>query len=175
MTLKHTAGAAKPAAAIRSRKHQIAAAPRMHGTALAAFATLAMPLALHAQTVDKPQQLQEVKVIGTAERLIQAPVKSANDKLTAPLLDTPKSVTVIPAEIISQTGAVSLTDALRTVPGITIGAGEGGNPVGDNLFIRGYNAQTDTYIDGIRDTGSQSREIFALEQIEVVKGPNSAY
>ncbi|MEG0884390.1 MAG: TonB-dependent receptor plug domain-containing protein, partial [Janthinobacterium sp.] len=175
MTLKHTAGAAKPAAAIRSRKHQQAAAPRMHGTALAAFATLAMPLALHAQTVDKPQQLQEVKVIGTAERLIQAPVKSANDKLTAPLLDTPKSVTVIPAEIISQTGAVSLTDALRTVPGITIGAGEGGNPVGDNLFIRGYNAQTDTYIDGIRDTGSQSREIFALEQIEVVKGPNSAY
>ncbi|MEG1118694.1 MAG: hypothetical protein RSE46_26895, partial [Janthinobacterium sp.] len=101
MTLKHTAGAAKPAAAIRSRKHQQAAAPRMHGTALAAFATLAMPLALHAQTVDKPQQLQEVKVIGTAERLIQAPVKSANDKLTAPLLDTPKSVTVIPAEIIS--------------------------------------------------------------------------
>ncbi|MED5596590.1 TonB-dependent receptor [Janthinobacterium sp. P210006] len=175
MTLKDQAGAAKPAAIIRSRKHQTAAAPRMHGTALAAFATLAMPLALHAQTVDKPQQLQEVKVVGTADRLIQAPVKSANDKLTAPLLDTPKSVTVIPAEIISQTGAVSLTDALRTVPGITIGAGEGGNPVGDNLFIRGYNAQTDTYIDGIRDTGSQSREIFALEQIEVVKGPNSAY
>jgi catecholate siderophore receptor len=170
MTLKDTAGVT-----IRSRKHQTAAAPRMHGTALAALATLAMPLALHAQTVDKPQQLQEVKVVGTAERLIQAPVKSANDKLTAPLLDTPKSVTVIPAEIISQTGAVSLTDALRTVPGITIGAGEGGNPVGDNLFIRGYNAQTDTYIDGIRDTGSQSREIFALEQIEVVKGPNSAY
>jgi catecholate siderophore receptor len=170
MTLKDTAGVT-----IRSRKHQTTAAPRMHGTALAAFATLAMPLALHAQTVDKPQQLQEVKVVGTAERLIQAPVKSANDKLTAPLLDTPKSVTVIPAEIISQTGAVSLTDALRTVPGITIGAGEGGNPVGDNLFIRGYNAQTDTYIDGIRDTGSQSREIFALEQIEVVKGPNSAY
>jgi catecholate siderophore receptor len=61
------------------------------------------------------------------------------------------------------------------VPGITIGAGEGGNPVGDNLFIRGYNAQTDTYIDGIRDAGSQSREIFNLEQVEVVKGPNSAY
>jgi catecholate siderophore receptor len=100
---------------------------------------------------------------------------SANDKFTAPLLDTPKSVTVVTADVISQTGAVSLTDALRTVPGITIGAGEGGNPVGDNLFIRGYNAQTDTYIDGIRDGGSQSREIFNLEQVEVVKGPNSAY
>ena len=175
MTLKDTASAGKSGAILRSRKHQPASAPRLHGTALAAFATLALPFAAHAQTVDAPQQLQEVKVVGSAERLIQAPVKSASDKLTAPLLDTPKSVTVIPAEIISQTGAVSLTDALRTVPGITIGAGEGGNPVGDNLFIRGYNAQTDTYIDGIRDTGSQSREIFALEQIEVVKGPNSAY
>uniref|UniRef100_UPI002627B466 TonB-dependent receptor plug domain-containing protein n=1 Tax=Janthinobacterium sp. TaxID=1871054 RepID=UPI002627B466 len=167
-----------PAGAIQSRKHTPSSAPRLHGgTALAAFATLAMPLALHAQTADKAPQLPEVKVtaVTSTERLVQAPVRSANDKLTAPLLDTPKSVTVIPAEIIAQTGAVSLTDALRTVPGITIGAGEGGNPVGDNLFIRGYNAQTDTYIDGIRDTGSQSREIFDLEQIEVIKGPNSAY
>ncbi|MFZ4878198.1 TonB-dependent receptor [Janthinobacterium sp. Mn2066] len=174
MKLKNSA----PAGAIQSRKHTPSSAPRLHGgTALAAFATLAMPLALHAQTADKAPQLPEVKVTATTstERLVQAPVRSANDKMTAPLLDTPKSVTVIPAEIIAQTGAVSLTDALRTVPGITIGAGEGGNPVGDNLFIRGYNAQTDTYIDGIRDTGSQSREIFDLEQIEVVKGPNSAY
>ncbi len=156
---------------IKSRKHQPVAA----GTAFAALATLAMPLALHAQTAEQPQQMPEVKVVGTAERTLQAPVKSASNKLTAPLLDTPKSITVITADVISQTGAVSLTDALRTVPGITVGAAEGGNPVGDNLFIRGYNAQTDTYIDGIRDTGSQSREIFALEQIEVVKGPNSAY
>ncbi|MEC5162448.1 MULTISPECIES: TonB-dependent receptor [unclassified Janthinobacterium] len=156
---------------IKSRKHQPVAA----GTAFAAFATLAMPLALHAQTAGQAQQMPEVKITGGAERTLQAPVKSASNKLTAPLLDTPKSITVITADVISQTGAVSLTDALRTVPGITVGAAEGGNPVGDNLFIRGYNAQTDTYIDGIRDTGSQSREIFALEQIEVVKGPNSAY
>ena len=156
---------------IKSRPHPPAAA----STAWAALATLAMPLALHAQTAEPAQQMPEVKITGSVERTVQAPIRSASNKLTAPLLDTPKSITVIPAEVIAQTGAVSLTDALRTVPGITIGAAEGGNPVGDNLFIRGYNAQTDTYIDGIRDSGSQSREIFALEQIEVVKGPNSAY
>ncbi|UGQ48722.1 TonB-dependent receptor [Massilia endophytica] len=138
----------------------------------AAIATLALPLAVHAQSTE--QKLPEVTINGQAGSDFQVK-KSANDKFTAPLLDTPKSITVVPAEVISQTGAVSLTEALRTVPGITIGAAEGGNPVGDNLFIRGYNAQTDTYIDGIRDSGSQSREIFALEQIEVVKGPNSAY
>lgn len=142
-----------------------------HPAALA-IATLAMPLALHAQTTD--QKLPEVRVEGRATSDFQVRT-SVSDKFTAPLLDTPKSVTVIPTAVIAQTGATSLTDALRTVPGITIGAGEGGNPVGDNLFIRGYNAQTDTYVDGIRDTGSASREIFALEQVEVVKGPNSAY
>ncbi len=142
-----------------------------HPAALA-IATLAMPLALHAQTTE--QALPEVRVEGRAISEFQVR-NSANDKFTAPLLDTPKAVTVIPTAVIAQTGAVSLTEALRTVPGITVGAGEGGNPVGDNLFIRGYNAQTDTYVDGIRDTGSASREIFALEQVEVVKGPNSAY
>ena len=150
---------------ITSRKHA-------HSPALAILATLALPLAAQAgpdNVID--QSIPTVQVTGAVN---QAPV-SANQKLTAPLLDTPKSITVVPAEIIAQTGAVSLTDALRTVPGITIGAGEGGNPVGDNLFIRGYNAQTDTYVDGIRDAGSQSREIFNLEQVEVVKGPNSAY
>ncbi len=142
-----------------------------HPAALA-IATLAMPLALHAQTTD--QALPEVRIEGKATSEFQVR-NSASEKFTAPLLDTPKAVTVIPTAVIAQTGAVSLTEALRTVPGITVGAGEGGNPVGDNLFIRGYNAQSDTYVDGIRDTGSASREIFALEQVEVVKGPNSAY
>lgn len=149
---------------------------RKHTPAALALATLAMPFAVHAENAVEPatQKMPEVTITGTNGSNFQV-TKSASDKYTAPLLDTPKSVTVVPAEVISQTGAVSLADALRTVPGITMGAAEGGNPVGDNLFIRGYNAQSDTYIDGIRDTGSGTREIFSLEQIEVVKGPNSAY
>jgi catecholate siderophore receptor len=159
----------KPQASfIKSRKHaRVLPAP-----AFAMLATLGMPAAYAAPDNAIDQRIPTVQVSGAHGPV--GPV-SANDKFTAPLLDTPKSVTVVTADVISQTGAVSLTDALRTVPGITIGAGEGGNPVGDNLFIRGYNAQTDTYIDGIRDGGSQSREIFNLEQVEVVKGPNSAY
>src|SRR5262249_36150706 len=96
-------------------------------------------------------------------------------KFTAPLLDTPRSVTVIPQSVITDTGSTTLVDALRTVPGITFGAGEGGNPVGDRPFIRGYGAGADIYVDGIRDLGSQSREAFDIEQIEVTKGPSSAY
>lgn len=157
---------ATPHAFIKSRKHnRTRPAP-----ALAVLASLALPAIAHAGPDVAPDPaLPTVQVTGANQH-----PQSANAKFTAPLLDTPKSVTVVPAEVIAQTGATSLTDALRTVPGITIGAAEGGNPVGDNMFIRGYNAQTDTYIDGIRDAGSQSREIFAIEQVEVVKGPNSA-
>ncbi|ALK98264.1 TonB-dependent receptor [Massilia sp. WF1] len=169
-----TSTTAQQASFIKSRKHAVsvrsalpAPAPAL---ALSLLASLGMPVAHAAPDNAIDQSIPTVQVTGAS----RAPV-SDNQKFTAPLLDTPKSVTVVSSDVIAQTGAVSLTDALRTVPGITIGAGEGGNPVGDNLFIRGYNAQTDTYIDGIRDAGSQSREVFNLEQVEVVKGPNSAY
>jgi catecholate siderophore receptor len=155
-----------PNSFITSRKH----ARTLPAPALAMLASLALPAVAHAgPDVTPDPTIPSVQVTGANQQ-----AASANDKFTAPLLDTPKSVTIVPAEVIAQTGATSLTDALRTVPGITIGAAEGGNPVGDNMFIRGYNAQTDTYVDGIRDSGSQSREIFDVEQVEVVKGPNSA-
>jgi len=95
-------------------------------------------------------------------------------KYTAPLVDTPRSITVIPAQVIRDTASASLTEALRTVPGITLGAGEGGNPLGDRPFIRGFDSQASTYLDGVRDVGAQSREVFAVEQIEVVKGSDSS-
>ena len=100
---------------------------------------------------------------------------ASSQKYTAPLVDTPRSVTVVPAQVLKDTAATSLQDALRTVPGITFGAGEGGNPQGDRPFIRGFDAQGDTYLDGVRDTGGQSREIFDIESIEASKGPNSSF
>lgn len=120
--------------------------------------------------------LDATSVTGTAEQASTdyKVEKASSSKYTAPLVDTPRSVTVIPQQVIKDTNALSLQDALRTVPGITFGAGEGGNPQGDRPFIRGFDAQGDTYLDGVRDTGAQTREIFAVESIEVAKGPNSA-
>jgi len=101
--------------------------------------------------------------------------QSASPKFTAPLLDTPKSVTVITRDLMEERGATSLTDVLRTVPGITLGSGEGGTPVGDRPFIRGFEASTDIMVDGMRDLGRYSHESFNLEAVEITKGPGSAY
>src|SRR3546814_11411123 len=72
-------------------------------------------------------------------------------------------------------GATSLTEVYRTTPGSSLGAGEGGTAIGDRPFIRGYDSTSSTYIDGIRDTGSQSRDIFDVEQVEIIKGPSSTF
>ena len=101
--------------------------------------------------------------------------KPVSGKFTAPLVDTPRSITVIPLRIIEQTAATSLQDILRTSPGITFGAGEGGQPLADRPFIRGQASGNNVFVDGIRDSGGQTREVFAIEQVEVIKGPDSVY
>jgi catecholate siderophore receptor len=96
-------------------------------------------------------------------------------EFTAPLEDTPRSVVIIPQQIIEQTAATSLQDILRTSPGITFGAGEGGQPLADRPFIRGQASANNVFVDGLRDSGGQQREVFNLEQVEVIKGPDSVY
>ena len=149
--------------------------PRLIVTAIgvaitASTAYAAEPAANNAVTLDATSVNGKAEQASTDYKV----EKASSQKYTAPLVDTPRSVTVIPQQVIKDTNALSLQDALRTVPGITFGAGEGGNPQGDRPFIRGFDAQGDTYLDGVRDTGAQTREIFAIESVEVAKGPNSA-
>ncbi|MBC3499876.1 TonB-dependent siderophore receptor [Pseudomonas sp. SWRI59] len=149
--------------------------PRLIVTAIgvaitASTAYAAEPAANRAVTLDATSVNGKAEQASTDYKV----EKASSQKYTAPLVDTPRSVTVIPQQVIKDTNALSLQDALRTVPGITFGAGEGGNPQGDRPFIRGFDAQGDTYLDGVRDTGAQTREIFAIESVEVAKGPNSA-
>lgn len=94
-------------------------------------------------------------------------------KQVAPLVDTPKSIVVLPAQVIEQTGSNSLQDALRTVPGVTFGAAEGGNPIGDRPFIRGFDSQGSVYVDGVRDLASQTREVFDTDSIQIIRGSDS--
>ncbi|MET3526897.1 TonB-dependent receptor [Phenylobacterium koreense] len=105
----------------------------------------------------------------------QFATEPTSPKFTADLLDTPRNVTVIPRAIIEQTAATSLQDILRTSPGITFGAGEGGQPLADRPFIRGQASGNNVFVDGVRDSGGQIRDLFNLEQVEVIKGPDSTF
>lgn len=100
---------------------------------------------------------------------------STSKKVLTPLAETPKSVTVITQKQIQDRGATSLTEVLRTTPGITLGAAEGGsNALGDRPTIRGFEAGQDMLVDGLRSVARTSHESFNLESIEITKGPDGA-
>ena len=98
-------------------------------------------------------------------------------KYTETLREIPQTIEVIPQTILQEQGAVTLSDALRNVPGITLQAGEGGgasNTTGDMFNLRGFNASNSIFVDGVRDDGLMSRNVFNLEQVEVYMGPTGS-
>lgn len=116
----------------------------------------------------------ELQAVATMIEVTDRIAPLSSPKYTEPLRNTPQTITVIPKSMIEEQGATTLRDVLRNVPGLTMTAGEGGAPAGDNLTLRGFSARNDLFVDGVRDLGPQSRDPFNMEQVEVVKGPTSA-
>ena len=99
----------------------------------------------------------------------------ASGKFPEPLLNTPKTVTVIDKEVLADENATSLKQAVLNTAGVTLGTGEGGNAFGDRFFVRGFDTRNDVFIDGVRDSGVSVRENFFTEQIEILRGPGSSF
>src|SRR4051812_8578727 len=99
----------------------------------------------------------------------------ASGKFPEPLLNTPKTITVLSKEVLADKNITSLREIGRSTAGVTLGSGEGGNAFGDRFFIRGFDARNDVFIDGIRDPAVSIRENFFTEQIEILRGPASSY
>lgn len=157
-------------ASIRSRAHT-QRLPSSFGTSLLALGAAVAPLAAHAQAAGDSGEVKEVSVKASRINPYKAD-ESASNKITQPLIDTPKTIQVIKKEVFKEQGAASLMDALRNTPGITMQLGENGNTsAGDAFQMRGFSTQTSTFVDGVRDLGAITRDVFNLEQVEVVKGP----
>jgi catecholate siderophore receptor len=137
--------------------------------AFAAEAPAASPAASSA--ADQQVERQDIIVTGAVYE-----DKVVNPKNTASLLDTPQTVTIVSDQVIRKQNLLTLRDVLSTVPGITFGAGEGGGGYGDSINLRGYSANNDITLDGVRDSAQYSRtDPFNTQQIEVYNGANSAY
>jgi catecholate siderophore receptor len=119
--------------------------------------------------VPTPEQKAESPYVNPAAPYMVE--KSGSTKITEPLADTPKTITAISKEVLDDKAATSVRELARQTPGVTIGFAEGGNAFGDSIYIRGFNARGDIFVDGMRDAGNASRETFAIEQVEIYKGP----
>lgn len=121
------------------------------------------------------QQLPKVQVQGDSVESYKVD-RASSPKYTAPLRDTPQTITVVNKQLIEEQNLLSLRDVLSTVPGITFGAGEGGGGYGDSINLRGFSANNDIFVDGLRDSAQYTRtDPFNLEQVEVVSGASSVY
>ncbi len=91
-------------------------------------------------------------------------------KTDTPVKDVPQSVSITTAEQASDQGSKSLAQALTYVPGVNVAQGEGQR---DQITIRGQNTTADFYVDGVRDDVEYYRDLYNVDAIEVVKGPNA--
>ncbi|MEH2608172.1 TonB-dependent receptor [Bradyrhizobium sp. AZCC 1693] len=99
----------------------------------------------------------------------------ASGKFPEPLLNTPKTITVLSKEVLADQNSTTLKSAVLNTAGVTLGTGEGGNAFGDRFFIRGFDARNDVFLDGMRDAGVSVRENFFTEQVEILRGPASSF
>ncbi len=119
----------------------------------------------------KPEEATQLTQFVVEEQKTKA---LSSPKFIEPLRDTPQTIVVIPSEVYTQQGAASLSDVLRNTSGITFAAGEGGSAAstsGDAFYMRGFDTSNNIFVDGVRDIGAYSRDVYNLEQVEVAKGP----
>jgi catecholate siderophore receptor len=91
-------------------------------------------------------------------------------KTDTPLLNVPQSVTVITRDQMQDSAVQSIGDAIRYVPGITLSQGEGNR---DAINFRGVGVTTgDFFLDGVRDDIETYRDLYNIDRVEVLKGPN---
>lgn len=169
---------------IRSRKH---VGVYCTGAAIALAATIsqnaeaqsaqpggaAQPSGASGDTEASGHTLRNMVVKGEGDRTVtyKADV-SASPKATASLLDTPQTITIVKESLFREQAATTLTEALRNVPGVgTFYLGENGSTsTGDAVYLRGADVSGSIFVDGVRDVASISRDVFNIDQIEVLKG-----
>jgi iron complex outermembrane receptor protein len=100
---------------------------------------------------------------------------SSASKTDTPLIDTPRSVSVIDRKELDDRGVTSIPEAVRYSAGVTTG-GFGYDPRFDQIYVRGFATTTlGDFRDGLKQFPSGfttfRTEPYQLSSIEVIKGP----
>lgn len=133
---------------------------------------LAVALALACSAVQAapaPTELDRVEVVGHRAGYAPPVTRSAT-RTDTPLRDVPQAVTVVGREVIRDTGMTSMVDVLRFVPGVGVAQGEGHR---DAPIFRGNISTSDMFVDGVRDDVQYIRDLYNIDRVEVLKGPNA--
>jgi len=91
-------------------------------------------------------------------------------KTSTPLRDVPQSVTVVTHQLIQDRLMTSMGDVIRYVPGVMLHQGENNR---DQIIMRGNSSSADFFLDGVRDDVQYYRDLYNLDRVEALKGPNA--
>ncbi len=91
-------------------------------------------------------------------------------KTDTPLVDVPQSVSVVTRDLIQDQSMQSLMDVARYVPGAGMAQGEGNR---DAIILRGNSSTSDFFLDGVRDDVEYFRDLYNIDRVEILKGPNA--
>ncbi|WP_394537102.1 TonB-dependent receptor [Lysobacter enzymogenes] len=119
---------------------------------------------------DQPTTLDTVQAVGTEPARYHNDASASALGVDAPLFNTPRSVVVLPEQILLDQKVTQLDEALKNVSGVSRGDGFGGT--NDDFFLRGFR-RDNVYRDGRRLAANQRNPTTDIESIEVIKGPAS--
>lgn len=150
-----------------------------------AMAVAFMPITASAQEANgNVTQLAPIIVTGSGDGTASednkttVPKRSVSAmKTDTPLVETPRSVSVVTRAELEQRAATDMIQATRYSSGVTTG-GFGYDPRFDQIDIRGVATTTaGDFRDGLRQPvmtyGALTTEIYTLDRVEVLKGPAS--
>lgn len=121
---------------------------------------------------DSIVRLETVEVDASADtKSFRAASAKSGTKTDTPLLDIPETIDVVGRDLFALEGARSLEDVLSNVAGVSSSVGDGQR---DQVYIRGFAATNDEYIDGVRDSETYFRDLANISQVEVIMGPAAA-
>lgn len=117
----------------------------------------------------KPRELDRVEVVGKGDGYTARRTSTAT-KTDTPLRDVPQAVTVVTQELIRDQAMQNLADVTRYVPGVGMAQGEGNR---DTPVFRGNSSTADMFVDGMRDDVQYFRDLYHIDRVEALKGPNA--
>ena len=111
------------------------------------------------------------QILVTGERTTYANTRTSSaTKTDTALLDIPQSISVVTRDLIDDQSMRTLADLSRYVPGLGFGQGEGHR---DAPVLRGNQSTADLFVDGVRDDAEYFRDLYNVERVEILKGPNA--
>src|SRR5436190_5403186 len=172
-----TSGPALSAVTDERGEFRLALAPMAYTLAIESEGFVSATLRINGARPEEGPRQFVLQVAGLAETVTvnaaggyTVPTITSATRTPTPLRDVPQSVTVITPELMRDQMMTSVADVVRYVPGITAHQGENNR---DDIVIRGNRSSADFFLNGIRDDVQYYRDLYNLDRVEALKGPNA--